>query len=157
MQAITSFERANITWKGSSMSLQNTNKQCQQTVAAIEKSPLATSTANLMNNFWISFATFQQYADNLTIKLRIVRAWSMEVTFKINNWLSSLSHDAVHNKTGKKNWCRQIADVIYCELRNKKQPSNDIILNSEDFLAKIPPSVFYAQLPRFTYDSNVNK
>src|SRR5271163_2055675 len=98
MQAITSFER-NITWKGSSMSLQNANKRCQQTVAAIERRPLATSTANLMNKFWISFATFQQYADNLTIKLRIVRAWNMEVTFKINNWLSSLSHNAVHNKT----------------------------------------------------------
>ena len=49
MQTIASFERANITWQGSSMNLQNANQKCKQTIAAIEKSPLATSTATLMN------------------------------------------------------------------------------------------------------------
>jgi hypothetical protein len=157
MQTIASFERANITWQGSSMNLQNANQKCKQTIAAIEKSPLATSTATLMNKFWVSFETFQQYTDNLTIELRILRAWTMEVTFKINNWLSSLTHDAVHVKTGKGNWCRKLADVIYGELKKKKRLSTEIILNSAHFLPKVTQSNFRARLPRFTYDSNVNE
>jgi hypothetical protein len=157
MEAITCFERAETTWKGSSMNLQNANKTCTQTIMAIDSHPMAASTATIMKKFWSAFAMFKQYTDNLSIELRLVRAWTMEITFKIHDWLSSISYDAVHEKINRNNWARKLADVIQEEITNQPRVANEIILRSEDFLPKLRQNNFCAKLPRFTFDPEVNK